>query len=175
MKTDMKNTVVAVCCAFIVGFFIRFFIFDLMIVEGESMYPTLKSGAVVLVVKTAYGLRLPGFNTYLLHWAEPKQDEIVVFWTLDRKAVVKRCAGLSDQYNFIALGDNRAISLDSRAYGPVPIDQIIGKVFTLKRNATEKKPDTNNTISRVSPISTGWILQIGVWLCRGLTYPYGSK
>ncbi|MDR2807413.1 MAG: signal peptidase I [Spirochaetaceae bacterium] len=174
MKTDMKNTVLAVFLAFIVGFFIRFFIFDLMIVEGESMYPALKSGAVVLVVKTAYGLRLPGFNTYLFHWAQPQQGEIIVFWTPDKKAAVKRCAGLSDRRNFIALGDNSSISLDSRSYGPVPIDQIIGKVIMLNRNAANEKTDASD-VSTVSPISTNWLFILGGWLCRGLTYPYASK
>jgi signal peptidase I len=47
---------------------VRTFILDLALVEGLSMYPTMKPGSVVVILRCAYGLRLPGGN-YLLRWS----------------------------------------------------------------------------------------------------------
>ena len=46
--------------------------------------------------------------------------------------------------DYFLLGDNRTASLDSRVFGPVPIDNIVGKVwfrgFPLDRAATIASP-----------------------------------
>jgi signal peptidase I len=138
METEKLHTGLAILWAFAIGFLIRLFIFDCMIAEGQSMMPTIEPGSVLLVTKTAYGVRLPGSDIYLCRWALPKPGDVVVFWTPEGAVAVKRCASIADKRSFIALGDNQLLSLDSRSYGPVPVNQIIGKVLNLKKRTIKQ-------------------------------------
>lgn len=95
------------------------------------MVPAIKPGSILVVNKLAYGLRLPWGEAYLVWWAVPKQGEVLVFYTPYREIAVKRCAGLTENHSFLALGDNSLYSYDSRSYGPIPLHNILGKVVTL--------------------------------------------
>lgn len=124
----------------------RLFLFDVAIVDGRSMLPSLGSGDVVLVFKAAYGLRDPA-GGYLLLWGRPRQRDIVAAARPDTGAlVVKRIwieefdAGgggdgasepLREDSLFLLLGDNKYESVDSRAFGLVPMSNILGKAFPL--------------------------------------------
>jgi signal peptidase I len=111
---------------------LKFLLFDFMITEGPSMSPTIKSGAVLVVGRLAYGVRLPGSGRYLLRWSYPKAGDVVVFFTPGGDTAVKRCGAWTGEGTFFALGDNNRESYDSRFYGPVPVDRIIGKVLGIK-------------------------------------------
>ena len=119
----------AVILALIVAFIIKIFVFDFMIAQGNSMEPAIKSGAVMIVSRLRYGLRLPWRQNYSIRWAYPKTGEVVVFFTPSGELAVKRCIALIESYEFIAEGDNSLLSYDSRSYGPVSVDNIIGKVL----------------------------------------------
>lgn len=110
----------------------KFFLFDFMITDGHSMMPAIKTGTVLVVVRTAYGFRLPWSAHYLCRWAKPKEGDVVVFVTPRGDTAVKRCGFLIGEDAFFALGDNGRESYDSRFYGPVPMDRIIGKVMGIK-------------------------------------------
>lgn len=84
-------------------------------VVGHSMEPTLASGTVVWVLKWAYLF----FN--------PKVGDIVVFSQNNMK-MVKRVKRI-DTKGIELAGDNSADSLDSRSFGPVKKEAIIGKVM----------------------------------------------
>lgn len=43
------------------------FIFDLFLIKGNSMYPTIKDNTYVCIMKSAYGIRLPK-NVYEIPW-----------------------------------------------------------------------------------------------------------
>jgi signal peptidase I len=116
----------------LVALLMKFLLFDFMITEGLSMTPTIQPGAVLLVVRTAYGFRPPGAGSYLLRWATPKTGDVVVFFTPRGDTAVKRCGAMVGEDTFFALGDNSRESYDSRFYGPVPVDHIIGKVLGVK-------------------------------------------
>jgi signal peptidase I len=118
--------------AFLAALVMKLFFFDFMIAEGRSMLPGIKPGDILLVIKTSYGIRLPWSHSYLFHWSMPKEGDIVVFYTPLEEVAVKRCADITENREFIALGDNSLESLDSRSYGPVPVDRIMGKVFGVK-------------------------------------------
>jgi signal peptidase I len=105
------------------------FVFDFIIAQGHSMEPAIRNGNVLIVSRLRYGLRLPLRQNYLIRWAKPKVGEVVVFYTPSGELAVKRCTELIDSGSFFAEGDNGLASYDSRAYGPVPSDNIIGKVL----------------------------------------------
>jgi signal peptidase I len=119
----------AVLWAFVAALALKLFVFDFMIAQGNSMEPAVKNGAVLVVSRLRYGLRLPWRQEYLFRWSKPKVWEVVVFYTPSGELAVKRCVALTERDSFIAEGDNAAASYDSRSYGPVSVDNIIGKVL----------------------------------------------
>lgn len=117
-----------------------FYNFQFVIVSGESMFPTLTSNQRILVCKALWAL------------GQPNRGDIVVLDT-ENGFIVKRVAYLSGdevpsgerpigwpmEPNFVVppgsvyvLGDNAGASEDSRLFGPVRIDHIIGKAVLTK-------------------------------------------
>jgi len=128
----MAKAVLAVLAALAVAVLIKLFLFDFIIAEGNSMEPTIRSGSVLIINKLQYGFRFPGQKRYLIQWAMPKQGDIVVFYMLDESIAVKRCSGITEKGEFTVKGDNIYQSFDSRSYGPIPANRIIGKVLGKK-------------------------------------------
>jgi signal peptidase I len=124
----------AVLWAFLVAALIKIFLLDFIIAEGDSMEPSIRSGSVLVINRMQYGLRFPGQQRYLIRWAQPRQGEVVVFYTPTGNIAVKRCvSGERTQTGvFLAQGDNSLRSYDSRSYGPVSADATIGKVLGKK-------------------------------------------
>jgi signal peptidase I len=122
------NGTKAVLLAITAALVLKLFFFDFIIAQGHSMEPAIQNGAVLIVSRLRYGFRLPWQQNYLLRWARPKTGEVVVFYTPTGELAVKRCSSASGD-SFYAEGDNGLASYDSRAYGPVPADNIIGKVL----------------------------------------------
>lgn len=146
--------------------FLKIFVIDILTVEGNSMIPSLKNGQNILVNKLSYGLVNPFGSTLIVKWAEPKENDIVIF-LYNNDIVVKRCVAtggtsldyLTDndyslivggkkkitlsqnQYHkmfkssfvptgyILAVGDNYTESYDSRNYGFVPVENILGKII----------------------------------------------
>ena len=103
----------------------------LMRVVGESMAPTLTAHQLVVVDERAYGRR------------SPRRGELVAVRppALGGQAVVKRLIGLPYErvtrdaqtwqlgaQEFFLLGDHEARSVDSRRFGPVTRQALIGPV-----------------------------------------------
>jgi signal peptidase I len=122
----------AVLLAFIAAMGMKVFLFDFMIAEGRSMLPAIQPGRILLINRIAYGFRLPWADRYLLRWSLPERGDVVVFFTPQGKIAVKRCGKTTETKEFIALGDNTLESFDSRSYGPIPADHILGKVMGVK-------------------------------------------
>jgi len=116
---------------------IRTTLADCNLVTSESMAPTLETGDRVLLNRLAYGVRLPGLG-WLLRWNTPQRGEIVVLrspanghWLVKR--VVAGPGDIIDQITvpegqYFVMGDNRDHSSDSRYFGCVAEDQIVGRV-----------------------------------------------
>jgi len=120
-----------VLLAITAALFLRVFVFDFIIAEGHSMEPSIHDGAVLIISRLRYGLRFPRRDSgrqYLTRWALPRTGEILIFYTPEGDLAVKRCVRTEGMY-FYAEGDNSLASYDSRAYGPVPLENIIGKVL----------------------------------------------
>ncbi len=126
-----------ILCAILIVLGVRTFIVDLALVEGLSMYPTLRPGSVVAIVRCAYGLHIPGKN-YLLRWSFPKVGDIVAAPNpRSGRAIVKRVVaalpGLPpSEPSLFLMGDNPGESLDSRKYGLLPVEAILGRVILLE-------------------------------------------
>lgn len=116
------------------GVILRIFVFDLSFVEGSSMAPFLRNGSVVVINKLAYGFVLPFDTKLLFRWHYPRPGDVVFFHEpLLKKPSIKRYGGRTAEGAFL-LGDNTGDSLDSRIYGSVPVENILGKVlFSIKR------------------------------------------
>jgi signal peptidase I len=141
MGKDAVRADRAILFAFFAAILMKFFLFDFLVADGRSMQPTIRSGTVLVINRLAYGLRLPGSEKYLLRWSLPKTGDVVVFITPQGSVAVKRCVELPKSPapprsgippRFIALGDNSLDSYDSRSYGPVAADRIVGKVMGIK-------------------------------------------
>jgi signal peptidase I len=154
----------AIVSAVIAALVAKTFILDAAVVDGRSMQPLFRQGSVVLVLRCAYGLRLPSEGGYLARWKDPCRGDVVVARSpRDGSAVVKRVAAVGPialsvvagrllgpgvdlplsteaierfgdgiavgEGALFLLGDNAADSVDSRDYGPVPIEAIEGRVI----------------------------------------------
>jgi signal peptidase I len=136
---------------------IRTFIFAPIVVDGESMQPTLQNGDRMIVSKINYTI------------GEPDRFDIVVFQATEEKDFIKRIIGLpgdkieykdstlyvndkaikepylpeefkqlTGEFSIVVpedklfvLGDNRGNSQDSRIIGPISLDKVIGEAKIL--------------------------------------------
>lgn len=87
-------------------------------VEGESMAPALSPGERVFVHKTAYRRHDPEPGD-LVVLRDPRDHERLLLKRIDAR----------DGEGWLVLGDNAAASTDSRDFGPVARELIIGKVW----------------------------------------------
>jgi len=125
----LLNMAKAIICALAAALILKIFVFDFMVAHGHSMEPAIPNGTILVVSRLHYGFRLPWRQTYLVRWATPRLGDVVVFYTPMGELAVKRFAAMVGDDKFLAKGDNSLQSFDSRAYGPVPIENIIGKVL----------------------------------------------
>jgi len=88
-------------------------------VEGESMTPALEPETRVLVNRAVYWLRPPKpGDLVLLH--DPRERE---------RLLVKRIERPAGDDAWLVSGDNPPASTDSRTFGPVGRELIVGKVW----------------------------------------------
>jgi len=186
---------------------IRILIVEPFVIPSGSMIPTLLVHDHILAEKWAYGLHLPGVDSFLLKWAQPRRFDIVVFRYPKNPDVyfVKRVIGLPGDeisiregilkingqeieqklieeikdlniemdsrfeyfmedhhvvryedkqqstfhelkvpagYIFV-MGDNRDQSSDSRVWGFVPVNNLVGRVSRVWLSCSETLPSAN--------------------------------
>jgi signal peptidase I len=162
-QTEIKKTsetwewVKALGIAVVIAFGIRMLLFAPIIVDGESMLPTLENKERLIVNKAIYFI------------AEPNRGDILVFHATENKDWIKRVIGepgdvvevrddnlyvndeivdepyldvsksissgilTNDFYEVVpeghifVMGDNRQNSRDSRSIGSIPIDSVVGR------------------------------------------------
>ena len=85
-KNELWEWIKALLIAFAVAAFIRFFLFTPIVVDGESMLPTLEDGARMIVNKFKYTI------------GEPERFDIIVCHAPEQKDYIKRVIGLPGDY-----------------------------------------------------------------------------
>jgi nickel-type superoxide dismutase maturation protease len=93
--------------------------FDRYLVEGESMLPTVQPDERVIVSRIPYW------------FARPKKGDLVVLRDPRESArlLLKRIETAKNDGTYSVVGDNAAASTDSRVFGAVPSELILGKVW----------------------------------------------
>jgi nickel-type superoxide dismutase maturation protease len=94
-----------------------FFPLSVFKISGHSMEPTIRNGQFVLVNRLAYV------------FSSPQKGDIVAA-KAEGKFFVKRIQK-RENIKYFLVGDNQHDSLDSRKFGMIGKDQIIGKVMLL--------------------------------------------
>jgi signal peptidase I len=137
----MNNHKLRVFILVIVGvMLLKTFVFEGLVVRGDSMHPTLESGDYVLINRLAY------------LFGEPERGDVVVARTRDGEGVeshrvVKRVKGLPgekfpdrdgimtnvDPNEYFIVGDNSEVSVDSNDFGFVDKWEIEGRAFGVIR------------------------------------------
>ncbi len=172
-KGKLRENIEGTAVAILLALFIRAFFVQAYKIPSSSMEPTLLVGDHLLVLKCAYGFRIPLVGRYLLEFSHPKRGDIIVFVypRNPKKDFIKRVMGLpgeriqvidrkvyvngkpiEDPWGFWAkgtvlrpnfgpvivpeghyfvLGDNRDNSMDSRYWGFVPKENILGKALII--------------------------------------------
>jgi signal peptidase I len=105
--------------------------FQVARVEGRSMEPTLHDQDRLVVNKLAYQLHDPqvGDIVMLLHPNNPGQPLVKrVVAAPGETVALEQGAVLVPEGHYFVLGDNRNHSSDSRAFGPVPMKYILGRI-----------------------------------------------
>lgn len=119
--------------------------FERIEIAGESMVPTLLPGDFVLVDRRAY------------HGRVPRRGDIVIARDLRdaSRLLVKRVARV-DLHGMVWLeGDNGAASTDSRSFGPVPLENLEGRVVfrywpLVRRSSSARVASTMPSVGNAS-------------------------
>ena len=111
-----------------------------VVVQGPSMQPTLRSGQPILVLKGIGMLSGIHDGDIVIIADESKSHFIVKRVFRTGGEVVNPCLKPADaawnpngfmvpENSIYVLGDNLAVSEDSRLFGPVPISRVVGKAI----------------------------------------------
>ena len=135
------KTFFAIIIGIALGILIKTTCFDIAKIEGDSMLPSLESGAKIPINKLAYGLAIPFSSTLLFQWDEPQIDDLIVY-KHKNKTVVKRCVGISGQpldyssdSRYIIVGEN-AFPLTEQQFQRIKFDKVVpaGTVLAIGDN-----------------------------------------
>lgn len=89
------------------------------------MFPTLESGQEVLVNRLSYVI------------TRPREKEIIAIKDpRDKKILIKRITKIENGRLYV-MGDNKSESMDSRHFGWIGKDAIIGKVIYISKHRSQ--------------------------------------
>ena len=112
-KNELWEWTKALLIAFAIAAFIRYFLFTPIVVDGESMMPTLENGDRMIVNKFSYKI------------GEPKRFDIVVFHAPEQKDYIKRVIGLPGDY--IEYKDDQ-LYINGKPYDEPYLDQYKAEI-----------------------------------------------
>lgn len=130
----LKDFIYTALTAIVLALVVKFFFIGAFTIPSHSMEPTLLAGDYIMVNKVAYT------------WGTLERGEIVVFYLPDSvqstssEALIKRVTALEGDTAYtiegtplivppkhvFVMGDNSTNSWDSRYWGCLPVDRIVG-------------------------------------------------
>jgi signal peptidase I len=151
----LREVLETILPAVLIAFLINFFLAQATQVHGQSMEPTLHSDQRLVVEKVSYRfhgprrgdivvLKSPQESTELLikrviglsgETVEIRQGRIYINGQELDEPYLERSTGgnwgpiIVPPLHIFVLGDNRSFSNDSRAFGMVPIENIVGRAW----------------------------------------------
>jgi signal peptidase I len=141
MRTNRLRPGWAILAAVFLALFVKAFVLDAAVVDGRSMQPTLEPGSIVILLRCAYGLRLPTGSSYLLRWASPRRGDVIAAASpRDGLPVVKRVAAArpialrSTAGHLLGPGLDAPLSKDQASWIGEALELPVGSVFLLGDN-----------------------------------------
>jgi signal peptidase I len=114
------------------GFFTFFFLlfnFRVSYISGNSMHPTLKNNSLIIVDKYLYKLfEIKRGDILILAIKDEEMIKRIAYLPGEKMEIEGHEINLKDDEIYV-LGDNPKESIDSRNYGPVKTNNIVGKIF----------------------------------------------
>lgn len=142
-KNELWEWTKALLIAFAIAAFIRYFLFTPIVVDGDSMMPTLEDGDRMIVNKIGYKI------------GSPKRFDIVVFHAPEQKDYIKRVIGLP--------GDHIEYKDDQLYINGEPIDEPYLDQY--KAEITEGNLTGNFKLQDIDPnldvIPEGYVFVMG--------------
>jgi signal peptidase I len=103
------------------------FLFPLAVVEGDSMYPTLKEGEELICRRLFFKKQCKVNKIYVIHLRDDENKEPYY--------IIKRLDKVVKDNNYWFLGDNSLVSYDSRQYGSIKPEQVVAVVLRKVRKS----------------------------------------
>jgi len=142
-KNELWEWVKALVIAFVIAVLIRYILFTPIVVDGDSMMPTLNDGDRMIVNKIGYKL------------GEPDRFDIVVFHAPEGKDYIKRVIGLPG--DTIEYKDDQ-LYINGKAYDEPYLDEY-------KSEITEGTLTQDFTLQEIDPtlevIPEGYVFVMG--------------
>ena len=142
-KNELWEWIKALVIAFVIAVLIRYILFTPIVVDGDSMMPTLKDGDRMIVNKIGYTI------------GEPDRFDIVVFHAPEGKDYIKRVIGLPG--DTIEYKDDK-LYINGKAYDEPYLDEY-------KSQITEGTLTQDFTLQEIDPslevIPEGYVFVMG--------------
>lgn len=142
-KNELWEWIKALVIAFVIAVLIRYILFTPIVVDGDSMMPTLKDGDRMIVNKIGYTI------------GEPDRFDIVVFHAPEGKDYIKRVIGLPG--DTIEYKDDQ-LYINGKAYDEPYLDEY-------KSQLTEGTLTQDFTLQEIDPtlevIPEGYVFVMG--------------
>jgi signal peptidase I len=138
LSRALKETIGTILPAILIALFVNVFVAQAMVIHGPSMQPNLHYAQRVMVIVDVPGeveplikrvVALPGETV------EVRGGHVFIDGQHREEPWPTRQGGLDYPPTLVpashvfVLGDNRGSSRDSRAFGPVSMDQIVGRAW----------------------------------------------
>ena len=128
-----------VCAGLLLGLLLKLFVFEILTVSGESMFPAIKDGERLFISKLSYGIPEPYGEKLLLQWKKPQRGDVVIY-LYNNKIVVKRCiasggdkleCSCDNDYNYFLMVGNSSIPLSQIQYLNLKDSSVVPEGYIL--------------------------------------------